>query len=103
MVRNDKGKAFYKQEDLKAKSLDKLKELDEDIETNQILFPEEDGMTRAEFIEEVKDGIGDMQVTIILLAHMVGMDSVDCLESAYNEIKGRRGKMENGFFVKNSE
>jgi len=49
---------------------------------------------------ETKDGIGDMLVTIIILAEMVGFDTVECLEAAYNEIKNRKGKMVNGFFVK---
>ena len=46
------------------------------------------------------DGIGDMLVTIILLAEMVGLNSVNCLADAYEEIKNRKGKMVNGFFVK---
>ena len=49
---------------------------------------------------DVADGIGDMLVTIILLANIVGLDSVDCLEDAYEEIKNRKGKMVDGFFVK---
>lgn len=53
-----------------------------------------------EAILEVADGIGDMLVTIILLAKMVGLDSVDCLADAYDEIKDRKGKMVNGLFVK---
>lgn len=53
-----------------------------------------------ETILEVADGIGDMLVTIILLAKMVGLDSVDCLEDAYEEIKDRKGKMVDGLFVK---
>ena len=53
-----------------------------------------------ESILDVADGIGDMLVTIILLANIVGLDSVDCLEDAYEEIKNRKGKMVNGFFVK---
>ena len=53
-----------------------------------------------ESILEVADGIGDMLVTIILLAKMVGLNSVDCLGDAYDEIKNRKGKMINGFFVK---
>jgi len=51
---------------------------------------------------EVKDGIGDMLVTIILLAKMVDMDSVDCLQSAYDVIKKRTGKMVDGLFVKDN-
>ena len=53
-----------------------------------------------ESILEVADGIGDMLVTIILLAKMVGLNSVDCLADAYEEIKNRKGKMVNGLFVK---
>ena len=53
-------------------------------------------------LEEAKDGIGDMLVTIILLAKMVNMDSVDCLQSAYDVIKKRTGKMVDGQFVKDN-
>ena len=53
-----------------------------------------------ESILDVADGIGDMLVTIILLAEMVGLNSVNCLADAYEQIKNRKGKMVNGFFVK---
>ena len=56
-----------------------------------------------ESLLEVADGIGDMLVTIILLAKMVGLDSVDCLADAYEEIKNRKGKMVDGLFVKEKE
>lgn len=61
---------------------------------------EEEEMSLALF--EAKDGIGDMLVTIIILAEMVGFDTTECLEAAYNEIKNRKGKMVNGLFVKES-
>jgi len=51
-------------------------------------------------LADVEDGIGDMLVTIIILAKMVGLDSVKCLDTAYNIIKERKGKMVNGLFVK---
>ena len=51
-------------------------------------------------LAEAKDGIGDMLVTIILLAKMIDMNSVDCLQAAYDVIKKRTGKMVNGQFVK---
>jgi NTP pyrophosphatase (non-canonical NTP hydrolase) len=56
--------------------------------------------TREEVLSEVKDGIGDMLVTIILLSEMVGFDTVDCLNEAYDVIKVRTGKMVDGQFVK---
>ncbi len=55
---------------------------------------------RSEALAEVEDGIGDMLVTIIILSELAGLNSVGCLESAYNVIKTRTGKMENGVFVK---
>lgn len=50
--------------------------------------------------EEIKDALGDILVTIIIGAELQGLKLEDCLESAYNVIKNRTGKMENGQFVK---
>lgn len=49
---------------------------------------------------EVKDAIGDMVVVLTNLAHLANMRIEDCIESAYNEIKDRKGSMSNGTFVK---
>lgn len=49
---------------------------------------------------EVADGIGDMLVTIIIAAKMLNLESTDCLQLAYDEIKDRTGKMVGGQFVK---
>lgn len=51
---------------------------------------------RAEFI----DAIGDMIVVLTNLAALEGLKVEDCVASAYNVIKSRKGKMENGTFVK---
>ena len=51
-------------------------------------------------LREVKDGIGDTAVTLILLAEMYGWTLEECLEHAYNVIAGRTGKMVDGVFVK---
>lgn len=48
------------------------------------------------------DAIGDIQVTLILLSDMLGLDYDECLHIAYNEIKDRKGKMVDGLFVKDS-
>ena len=69
-------------------------ELDETLDALKRLEQGEEAML------EVADGIGDMLVTIILLAKIVGLESVDCLADAYDEIKDRKGKMVNGLFVK---
>ena len=50
---------------------------------------------------EMKDAIGDTMVTLIILSDILGLDPVECLDSAYNEIKGRKGKTIKGMFIKN--
>lgn len=50
--------------------------------------------------EEIKDGIGDTVVTLILLAKLKGWSLQECLEHAYNIIAKRTGHMENGVFIK---
>jgi len=49
---------------------------------------------------EIKDASGDMVVVLTNLAVLEGMQIENCIESAYNEIANRKGKMENGTFVK---
>ena len=51
----------------------------------------------------LKDAIGDTIVTLIILAQQHGANVEDCLEIAYNEIAGRRGKLVDGVFVKESD
>ena len=53
--------------------------------------------------EEVVDALGDILVTIIIQAEMQGLKLTDCLESAYNVIAKRTGKMVDGQFVKDGE
>lgn len=50
--------------------------------------------------DDFKDAVGDTIVTLIILAQQNGTNVKDCLEIAYNEIKGRKGKTINGVFVK---
>lgn len=49
---------------------------------------------------EVKDAIGDMYAVLVNLAHLSGFRIEDCIDSAWNEIKDRKGEMVNGTFVK---
>lgn len=53
--------------------------------------------------DEVIDALGDILVTIIIQARMQNLELVDCLESAYNIISKRKGKMINGQFVKDED
>jgi NTP pyrophosphatase (non-canonical NTP hydrolase) len=49
---------------------------------------------------EIVDAIGDMVVVLTNLARLEGFDIENCVDSAYNEIANRKGKMINGTFVK---
>ena len=49
---------------------------------------------------EVVDAIGDMVVVLTNLSHLQGFEIEDCIDSAYNVIAARTGKMINGTFVK---
>ncbi|MBE9854513.1 MULTISPECIES: MazG-like family protein [Enterococcus] len=53
--------------------------------------------------DDLRDGIGDIVVTLIILAMQNDMDLYECLNQAYNEIKDRKGKNVNGVFVKESD
>ena len=50
--------------------------------------------------DDAVDAIGDVMVTLILLSDLMDLDVVECLESAYDVIKTRKGQMVNGVFVK---
>ena len=52
---------------------------------------------------DLRDGIGDVVVTLIILAMQNNMDLYECLNQAYSEIKNRQGKMINGVFVKEAD
>ena len=49
---------------------------------------------------EVQDAIGDIVVVLTNLAHLEQMKLEDCVTSAYDQIKDRKGAMNNGTFVK---
>lgn len=51
--------------------------------------------------DELIDGIGDVIVCLINLAHMNGTNLGECLGAAWDEIKDRKGRMvPGGAFVK---
>lgn len=50
--------------------------------------------------DELVDAIGDALVTIIILADILNLDPIGCLEEAYDAIKDRKGETSNGTFVK---
>ena len=52
-------------------------------------------------IEETKDAVGDIVVTLIIMCAVLDINLVDCLKGAYAEIKDRKGYLtKEGVFVK---
>jgi NTP pyrophosphatase (non-canonical NTP hydrolase) len=49
---------------------------------------------------ELIDGIGDVVVTLIILAQQHNLDLEHCLDCAWGEISNRTGKMKDGVFIK---
>lgn len=50
--------------------------------------------------EEISDAIGDSVIVLTNLSHLCNLTIEQCIEDAYEEIKDRTGKMENGTFIK---
>lgn len=77
-----------------------------DSKTQYVKLMEESGELARAILKrdkpEIKDAIGDMVVVLTNLAYLEGFDIEDCVTSAYEVIKNRTGKMENGTFVKST-
>jgi NTP pyrophosphatase (non-canonical NTP hydrolase) len=54
-------------------------------------------------MDEFKDAVGDTVVTLIILAQQKGYTLQECLQTAYDVIKGRTGQTINGVFVKSED
>ncbi|WP_432215599.1 MazG-like family protein [Staphylococcus warneri] len=54
--------------------------------------------------DALRDGIGDVVVTLVILAQQNNMTLQECLEQAYGEIKNRTGVMsKDGSFIKSED
>ncbi len=84
------------------------KELDQAEPSRQMLkVIEEVGEVSAALVRNDKlalvDGIGDVVVTLVILAQQNNLSLYDCVVAAYSEIKDRKGKTVNGTFVKEAD
>ena len=68
------------------KTLEEVKELELAIQENNH--------------EDIKDAIGDIYVTLVMQSVKWGLTMEECVQSVYNIISKRTGKMINGQFVK---
>jgi NTP pyrophosphatase (non-canonical NTP hydrolase) len=75
-----------------------------DLKTQYVKLQEESGELAQAILKnnatDFVDAIGDCVVVLTNLAAMEGLRIEDCVASAYNQIKDRKGKMTNGTFVK---
>ena len=75
-----------------------------DPKTQALKLVEEVGETCRAILKEdahgMIDGIGDCVVVLTNLAELIGTPIEECITRAYNEIKDRTGKMDNGTFKK---
>ena len=53
--------------------------------------------------KEMKDSLGDVFVTLVGMAHHLGLDLGECIDMAYGEIRDRKGKVIDGSFVKETK
>lgn len=57
-----------------------------------------------EYLDQIKDSVGDIQVVLIILCKQLGVDYEQCLYDAYDVIKDRKGKTTaDGSFVKQED
>lgn len=75
-----------------------------DAKTQYIKLQEEAGELAKAILkddqEEIIDALGDCVVVLVNLSELCGYRLEDCIDSAYDVIKNRTGKMENGTFKK---
>jgi NTP pyrophosphatase (non-canonical NTP hydrolase) len=53
--------------------------------------------------KDVKDDLGDMMVVMLNIMERQGVTMEECLLTAYNDIKDRKGRMVDGIFVKEGD
>jgi NTP pyrophosphatase (non-canonical NTP hydrolase) len=82
-------RGLYENGDTKTQALKLVEEVGE---TCRAILKEDDN--------EIVDGIGDCVVVLVNLAELQGVSIELCIAAAYEEIKGRKGKMANGTYVK---
>jgi len=78
-----------------------------DSKTQYVKLQEEAGELAKALLKndkpEIIDAIGDIVVVLTNLAHLENLKIEDCIQSAYNTISNRTGKMINGTFVKDEK
>lgn len=87
------------------KTIEEVEETEEALiaQSDNIVMYENAKGKRVNTEEEILDGFGDILVTVLIGCKMQNIDPLDALESAYNVIAKRTGKMVGGVFVKSED
>lgn len=56
-----------------------------------------------EHLTDEVDSVGDILVVLVIYCQQRGLSIEDCLETAYEEISGRKGRLVDGVFVKEAD
>lgn len=86
-----------------AKMLEEANELHEAVENLKKFAPSMSEADCYRFRQHILEEMGDVQVTIIILAQLLAMDPLDGLYRAHEKISKRNGKMVGGVFVKDED
>ena len=89
MCIRDSDKSLLKEENSHAQMLKVLEEVGETA-----------GAILKKKNQEIIDGLGDSFVTLIILCYQLGLEPKECLSTAWNEIKNRKGKTVDGTFIR---
>lgn len=60
-------------------------------------------VNRAPEGRDIKDDVGDINVVLMNMIEREGFTMQQCLETAWYDIKDRKGEMRNGVFIKESD
>ena len=52
---------------------------------------------------DIRDDIGDCIVILVNIAERNGLTLAECIETAYNDIKDRKGRLVDGVFIKEAD
>lgn len=86
----------------------KVWELEDGDPTKQVAKMFEEGGELAGAIlkrkeDEIRDGLGDVFITLVGLSLQLGMSLTECVAEAYSVVKARKGKTKDGVFVKQDD
>jgi len=71
---------------------------------DKVLYGGVNGTRQAIFaLRDMRDDIGDIMVVLINIMERNNYCLVDCLDTAWKDIKDRKGKMIDGIFVKEAD